>query len=99
MEPVAAGVISTWLPAQTAPIQLTWGDTTTGAVGEIGQIVSQRVKNEAGQAASVQGAAAMAAFQLERLEVAHTAGSRWADPDMRRWEADSGTTGPFAWSA
>jgi hypothetical protein len=99
MEPVSAAVISKWLPAQTAAIAVNWGDTTTGSVGAIGKITSQRMKNQAGQPATVQGAAAMAAFQLERLEVARTAGSHWADPDLRHWDADSGTTGPFSWSA
>ncbi len=99
MEAVSAAVISKWLPAQTAAIEVNWGDTTTATVGEVGQITSQRLKNEAGQPATVQGAAAMAAFQLERLEVARTAGSRWADPEMRRWDADSGTMGAFDWSA
>ena len=68
-------------------------------MGDVGQITSKRLMNEAGQPATVQGAAAMAAFQLERLEVARTAGSRWADPEMRHWEADSGTKGAFDWSA
>lgn len=99
MEPIAAGVVSTWLPAETAPITINWGDTTTGSVGNVGQITSQRLKNQAGEPASIQGAAAMGAFQLTRLEVARTAGSHWAVPAMRTWDADSGTTGPFDWSA
>lgn len=99
MAVIATAVISTWLPAQTAPIEISWGDTTTGRVGEVGQITSQRLKNDAGQPATIQGAAAMGAFQLDRLEVARTAGTKWANPDMRHWEADSGTTGAFAWSA
>ena len=96
---VVSGVISKWLPAQSAAIEVNWGDTTTAAVGKIGQLTSQRLKNEAGQPATIEGAAAMAAFQLPRLEVARTAGSHWADPEMRRWDADSGTTGLFEWSA
>jgi hypothetical protein len=96
---VVSTLISTWLPAETAPIAVTWGDTTTATVGEIGQITSQRMKNEAGQPATVQGAAAMGAFQLERMQVARTAGSHWADPEMRRWDADSGTVGAFDWNA
>jgi hypothetical protein len=99
MGAVSAAVISQWLPAQSTPIEIHWGDTTTGRVGEIGQITSQRVTNDAGEPATVHGAAAMGAFQLERLQVARTAGSHWADPDMRRWDADSGTRAPFAWSA
>ena len=98
MEAVS-GLISKWLPAETAPIEVTWGDTTTATVGEVGQLTSQRLKNEAGQPATVQGAAAMGAFQLERLEVARAAGSHWADPQLRRWDADSGTVGAFEWSA
>lgn len=96
---VVSTLISKWLPAETAPIAVTWGDTTTATVGEIGQITSQRMKNEAGQPATVQGAAAMGAFQLESMQVARTAGSHWADPEMRRWDADSGTVGAFDWNA
>jgi hypothetical protein len=99
MGPVSTALISKWLPSKTMPIEVNWGDQTTATVGDVGQLTSQRLKNEAGQPATVQGAAAMAAFNLERLEVARTAGSRWADPEMRRWEADSGTTGAFDWSA
>ena len=69
MGAVSAAVISKWLPAQTAPITVIWGDTTTASVGEVGQITSNLLKNEAGQPATVHGAAAMGAFQLERLEV------------------------------
>jgi hypothetical protein len=94
-----ASLISTWLPAQTAAIEVNWGDTTTAIVGEVGQLTSQRLKNEAGEPATVQGAAAMAAFQVERLELARSAGSRWADPEMRRWDADSGTMAAFDWTA
>lgn len=41
------------------------------------------------------GAAAMAAFQRERAELAYTAGSRWRDPDLQPWEGSSGTTAPL----
>jgi hypothetical protein len=99
MEPVAAGVVATWLPAQTAAIAIAWGDTTTATVGDVGRVTSQRLKGGAGEPATVQGAAAMAAFGLERLEVARAAGSHWADPDLREWDADSGTISRFDWRA
>jgi hypothetical protein len=99
MEAVVTAVISKVLPSKSVPIEVTWGDQTTGRVGDIGRLTSQRLKNDAGEPATVQGAAAMAAFNLERMEVARTAGSSWSDPEMRRWQADSGTTGAFAWSA
>jgi hypothetical protein len=99
LEPVVAGVISQWLPAKTARIDVQWGDDTTATVGEVGRVQSKRMKSETGEAATVRGAAAMGAFQIESMEVARTAGTRWTDPDMRRWEGDSGTVSTFSWSA
>ena len=96
---VSAAVISKWLPAQTAPITVDWGDTTTASVGDVGRLTSNLLKNEAGQTASITGAAAMGAFGLERLDPAPPADSSWADPEMRRWEGGSGTRAAFSWSA
>jgi hypothetical protein len=96
---VVSGVISTWLPSQTASIAVDWGDTTTARVGDIGRLASKRLMNEAGQAATITGAAAMGAFQLERLEPAVPTESRWAAPEMRHWDGGSGTRAPFTWSA
>lgn len=99
LEPVLGGVISKWLPAKTAKIDLQWGDETSVTVGEVGHVESKRMKSETGEAATVRGAAAMGAFQLESMEVARTAGTRWTDPEMRSWEGDSGTVSRFNWSA
>ena len=93
------GIISKWLPAQTASIDLRWGDETSVTVGEVGRVQSKRMKSESGEAATVRGAAAMGAFQLESMEVARTAGTRWTDPELRTWEGDSGTVSTFNWSA
>jgi hypothetical protein len=68
-------------------------------VGNVGQLKSERMTNEAGQPATVQGAAAMGAFQPESMQVARTAGTRWPDPEMRSWEGDSGVVSTFSWSA
>jgi hypothetical protein len=99
LEPVLGGVITKWLPPQFVNIEVQWGDNPSATVGEVGQVKSQPMKNEAGQPATIQGAAAMAAFQLESMQVARTAGSRWTDPEMRRWEGDSGNISTFNWSA
>lgn len=99
LEPVLGGVISRWLPAKTARIDVQWGDETTVTVGEVGRVQSKRLKSESGETATVRGAAAMGAFQLESMEVAHTAGTHWNDPDMRSWDGDSGTVSAFNWSA
>ena len=45
------------------------------------------------------GVLVWAALQLDGMQVASAKGSRWADPDMRRWDGDSGTLHSFDWSA
>jgi hypothetical protein len=42
---------------------------------------------------------AHAALQLDGMQVASAKGSRWADPDMRSGDGDSGTLHSFDWSA
>jgi hypothetical protein len=96
---VAGAVITTWLPTHYTPIEIHWGDDTTATIGQVGQVTSRRLRNDAGQPTTVQGAAAMAAFQLESAELAHTAGSHWADPDLHQWEGSSGTRSTFHWVA
>jgi hypothetical protein len=99
MEVVADAVITNWLPTQYTKIDIHWGDETTATIGSVGHVKSRRLLNDAGRATTVQGAAAMAAFQLESADLAHTAGSRWSDPDFHQWEGSSGTRSTFNWSA
>lgn len=100
MAAVATSVITTWLPTQYTRIAINWGDNTSATIGTIGQVRSRRLVNEAGRPTTVQGAAAMSAFQLESADLAYTAGSRWADPDLpHQWEGSSGTRSAFHWSA
>jgi hypothetical protein len=96
---VASAVITTWLPTHYTPIAIHWGDDTSATIGRVGEVQSRRLQNDAGQPTTVQGAAAMAAFQIESVELAHTAGSRWTDPDLQPWEGSSGTRSPFDWNA
>ena len=47
---ILAGLLTTWLPTQTAPIAVQEADGSVQAtVRTIGQIQSRRLKNEAGQ--------------------------------------------------
>jgi hypothetical protein len=99
LEPVLAAVITKWLPTQVEPIAIDRGDTTTVTVGSVGQVHSERILNE-GQPTTIQGAAAMGAFQLKSIDLGRSDGSRFADPDMRPWDAGgSGTLSTFSWSA
>jgi hypothetical protein len=99
---VLAGLITTWLPAQTVPITVQEANGSIQAtVGTVGQIHSQRLKNEAGQTMTMQNVGFAVALQFDRqtAELAPSAGTRWADPDLpRQWESRSGAVGTFTWS-
>ena len=56
------------------------------------------LKDPAGRPTKVQGAVTLAAFQLESMDLASSKGSRWADPELRPWEGDSGTLHAFTWA-
>lgn len=76
--------------------------TISATIGDIGQIRSARLKNEAGQQMTMQDAGFAMVFQLENqtAELAPSEGTRWSDPDMpEQWESKSGAVGQFAWSA
>jgi hypothetical protein len=96
----ANAVVARWLPAQPARIELTAADTTSVRVGEVGQFQVAPVRDEAGRPTEVRGAAAMGAFQLERMELARGDGTRFSPPEMRAWQGGGeGTMSTFAWSA
>jgi hypothetical protein len=99
---ILAGLITTWLPTQTVPITVRETDGTIQAtVGTVGQIHSQRLKNEAGQTMTMQHVGFAVALQFDRqtAELAPSAGTRWTDPDLpRQWESRSGAVGTFTWS-
>jgi hypothetical protein len=99
---ILAGLITTWLPTQSTRIAVQETNGTIQAtVGTVGQIHSQRLKNEAGQPMTMQnvGFAVALRFDQQRAELAPSAGTRWADPDLpRQWESKSGAVGTFTWS-
>ena len=75
------------------------GETLTATVGSVGQVKSQRLKNEAGQAVTMQHAGFLSALQFDN-EIAQLApsGSQWADPDMPcQFTTKSGAVGTFTW--
>jgi hypothetical protein len=99
---ILAGLITTWLPTQTVPIAVQETNGTVQAtVGHVGQIHSQRLKNEAGQLMTMHnvGFALALQFDQQRAELAPSAGTRWSDPDLpQQWESKSGAVGTFTWS-
>jgi hypothetical protein len=99
LEPLWGAVVAKWLPAQFTTVAIQWGDKPAISVGKVGQATLQPLKDQAGRTAKVQGAAAMAAFQSESMDLASSKGSRWSDPDLRSWEGDSGTLHTLNWSS
>ena len=97
---ILAGLMSTWLPTSYCAIDLKDdGSELSARVGEVGEIKSSVLKNEAGDAMTVQHAGFAGAFQFddERFKVAPSA-ARWTDPDLpRAFETHSGARADLTW--
>jgi hypothetical protein len=99
LEGLFGAVVTKWLPARSAKIDIQWGDNPSFTIGDMGQATMQRIKDAAGKPTRVEGAAAQAGFQIAGMDLASSKGSRFNDPDMQAWEGDSGTLHEFSWSA
>ena len=99
---VIASLVTRWLSTQTAKINIQEeGDTFTATVGDFGQYKSQRLRDEAGRAMTIQnvGFASLLQFENRTVQLAPSS-SQWSDPDLpRRFETKSGGIGTFTWSA
>jgi hypothetical protein len=74
------------------------GEKLSVSVGEFGNATIELFKDQAGKHASVQGTAAQAAFQSASMDLGSSRGTRWTDPDLRKWEGDSATFHKVNWS-
>lgn len=93
-----APLITTWLPARSAKIDVAdEGDAVTVTVADAGQVGSRRLRDPQGQGFTLRGGGFVAALGLEEVELAPS-DSRWTDPDLRRFETKSGARGDFTWS-
>ena len=96
---VVAGIVSEWLPAQSVPIDVRWGEYPSASIGDIGRIQLQPLTDGAGAQTKLVKAPAMAAFGVESYDLARSDGSEWNDPDRRRWRAGgNGDMADFDWS-
>lgn len=94
-----APLISTWLPARTARIDVAdEGDAVTVIVDDTGSVESRLVRDAQGQGFTLRGGGFVAALGMEEVELAPSA-SRWTDPDLRQFETKSGARGNFTWNA
>ncbi len=99
LEGLWGAVLSTWHPSRISKINLQWGDNPEVSADGIGQATLKPFKDGAGNMATLTGAAAQAAFQIESMNLADSRGSSWADPDLGNWEGDSATLHNFDWAA
>ena len=72
--------------------------TSSVTVGAVGQVTAKRISDDKGRFAKLVNAPVLGAIQVETLDLARGDGTRFADPDMRRWES-GGHAGlsPFSW--
>lgn len=99
LEPLMGGVISKWLPARTMKIEMQHGENPSARVGDVGQVTIRPLKDQNGKPTMIEGAAAQAAFQIDKMHVASSKGSRWSDPELRAWEGDSANLVSFSWKS
>jgi len=97
-EGLMGAVIAKWLPAKTVPIDIKRGDAISITVGEAGKATLTPIKDQSGKKPTVQGTAAQGAFQSASMELGSAKGTRWSDPDLRKWEGDSCTIHSVSWS-
>jgi hypothetical protein len=93
-----APAFTAWLPTTVTTISIEWGDTSTITVGDVGRVTAVPRKDQQGQPTLVEGAEAQLALQLGPIQPSHSAGTRWADPEMRAWDGKSGVLSTMNWS-
>jgi hypothetical protein len=88
-------LISNWLPAERAAIQISQdGDATSVKVGGVGEISSKALRDDQGNGFTLRGGGFVSAFGMDEAELAPSAGTKWSDPDMpRQFETTSGARG------
>lgn len=99
---ILAGLVTKWLPTAVTRIEIREeGGILNAVVGDLGRLTSQPLKDEAGQAMTLQNAGFASMFRTENstLQLAPS-NSQWSDPEMpRRFETKSGASGTCHWSS
>jgi hypothetical protein len=89
-----------WLPTTSTKIDINDdGHNLTAKVGSFGQIKSEQLKNESGQAMTLHGASFASVFQMENETFALVpSATQWSDPEMpRQFSTRSGAVANFSW--
>ncbi len=98
---VPASLLSNWLPTQISKITVEAQDGRVQAtIGDVGEVVSQRLVNDLGNTMTMQNATFNLVFGFEdhAADLAPSEGTSWNDPDMpQTWVGKSGAVGQIAW--
>jgi len=95
---VLAPLITTWLPARSANIDVAdEGDAITVTVADAGRVESRRLRDPQGQGFTLRGGGLVAGMGMEEVDLAPS-GSSWTDSDLRQFETKSGARGDFTWN-
>ncbi len=98
---IIGGLVSKWLPSNYCKIDIEDdGDKLTAKVGDVGEIRSEVLKNDLGDAMTLKHAGFALAFQFDDAEMKIApSGTRWSDPEMpRSYETHSGARAPWQWA-
>jgi hypothetical protein len=95
------GMIKTWLPSSVAKVEISDGDSPTVTVEGFGNIALQPIKTENGKPTRLVDAPILSAFGMVEEELAFAKGTKFSDPDLRRWESlgQGGTVHKVEWAA
>jgi hypothetical protein len=99
LEGLWGAVLSAWHPARVGKIEIEWGDNPKVWVDGVGEASLKPFQDGTGKSATLSGAAAQAAFQIDNMILADGRDSSWSDPDLGSWQGDSGTLHKFNWAA
>ena len=95
---VLGSLVTKWLPTQRAKITIQGVDNPSISVGTVGQVATKRISDDKGRVAKLINAPVLGAIQVETADLARGDGTRFADPDMRRWESGGhASLSPFDW--
>jgi hypothetical protein len=90
-------LVSSWLPAKTAPINVQQeGDKTHITVGDLGELMVEPLRGATGEPTRLLHGAA--SFR-DDIILGRGSGTRWRDPELRQWESGGhAELSEFDWS-
>lgn len=87
---------STMLAVRSVTISLVEGERPTATVGDVARVTLRRYMTASGKQTTLNDAEYQEPFGVTREDLCDASGSRWADPELRDWNAGAGGIATFA---